>query len=88
MTKDEVLDQYDATFGGMLLDSWAQNRTGEAQVLFCRRIMSTVRVLHSRLFDDAQRIAKEDQAKVHRPLTKPDKGLFGAAKKSKVSDGE
>ena len=87
MTKDEVLDQYDATFGGMLLDSWAQNRTGEAQVLFCRRIMSTVRVLHSRLFDDAQRIAKEDQAKFI-GSDKPDKGLFGAAKKGKVSDGE
>lgn len=90
MTKEEAVEQYEHTFGGMVLDSWSQNRTGEAQLLFAKRIAPKVREMLSRLFDDAMRIAAADQAKFLPDNSKRDVNeLFGnEKKKGKSKDGE
>jgi hypothetical protein len=84
MTKDEVLDQYEHAFAGMVLDAWAQNRTGEAQVLFAKRIAPKAREMLSGLFDAAVRYILEDQARFQ-----PNgdvKELFGEKKKRGKGD--
>lgn len=89
MTKDEILDQYDSAFAGMLLDSWSQQRTGEAQIIFLRRIAPRSREMLSRLFDEAVRCGREDQAKFL-GNDGPTKELFGTEpkKKGRVKDDD
>jgi len=90
MTKDEAIDQYEHTFAGMVLDAWAQNREGTAQVQFFRRITPKVREMLGRLFDDALRVAREDEAKFVPPDgSKRDLNeLFGNDKKKGKKDVE
>lgn len=82
MTKEEAIEAAEHLFAGMVLDSWSQARTGEAQLLFVRGIMGRVKKELMVVYDRGFKAAQDDAALLNKPTAGANE-LFGEKKKGK-----